>query len=82
MMDDGLTGEIELDDVRVPADNVVGDIGDGFGLAMTYINWRRLCRGGSVCADGGSGSSTGRWSGHGNGDPVGGPSGTSRRSST
>jgi alkylation response protein AidB-like acyl-CoA dehydrogenase len=49
MMDDGLTGELEFDDVRVSADNVVGDIGDGFALAMTYINWRRLCRGG-MCA--------------------------------
>jgi alkylation response protein AidB-like acyl-CoA dehydrogenase len=49
MMDDGLTGELEFQDVRVPADNVVGEIGDGFALAMTYINWRRLCRGG-MCA--------------------------------
>lgn len=49
MMDDGLTGELDLHDVRVPADNVVGEIGDGFALAMTYINWRRLCRGG-MCA--------------------------------
>jgi alkylation response protein AidB-like acyl-CoA dehydrogenase len=49
MMDDGLTGELEFDNVRVPVDNVVGEIGDGFGLAMTYINWRRLCRGG-MCA--------------------------------
>lgn len=49
MMDDGLTGELELHEVRVPADNVVGEIGDGFALAMTYINWRRLCRGG-MCA--------------------------------
>jgi acyl-CoA dehydrogenase len=49
MMDDGLTGELEFRDVRVPSANVVGDIGDGFALAMTYINWRRLCRGG-MCA--------------------------------
>ena len=28
---------------------MVGEIGDGFALAMTYINWRRLCRGG-MCA--------------------------------
>ena len=33
----------------MPAENVVGEIGDGFALAMTYINWRRLCRGG-MCA--------------------------------
>ncbi|MDT5191689.1 MAG: hypothetical protein QOI28_3940 [Mycobacterium sp.] len=46
MMDDGLTGELEFIDVRVPAENVVGEIGDGFALAMSWINWRRLCRGG------------------------------------
>jgi acyl-CoA dehydrogenase len=46
MMNDGLTGELEFTDVRVPAENVVGEIGDGFALAMSWINWRRLCRGG------------------------------------
>jgi alkylation response protein AidB-like acyl-CoA dehydrogenase len=54
MMDDGLTGELEFIDVRVPAENVVGEIGDGFALAMSWINWRRLCRGG-MC------SGWGRW---------------------
>lgn len=49
MLDDGLTGELEFTDVRVPAENVVGEIGDGFALAMSYINWRRLDRGG-MCA--------------------------------
>ncbi|MFJ6121465.1 acyl-CoA dehydrogenase family protein [Streptomyces sp. NPDC092129] len=49
MMTDGLTGELEFSDVRVPAENVVGEIGDGFALAMSWINWRRLCRGG-MCA--------------------------------
>ncbi|WP_214364430.1 acyl-CoA dehydrogenase family protein [Pseudonocardia sp. H11422] len=53
MMADGLTGELELTDVRVPAENVVGEIGDGFALAMSWINWRRLCRGG-MCAGWGS----------------------------
>jgi acyl-CoA dehydrogenase len=48
-MADGLTGTLELRDVRVPAENVVGAIGDGFALAMSWINWRRLCRGG-MCA--------------------------------
>ena len=46
ILDDGLTGELEFTDVRLPADNVVGEIGDGFALAMSWINWRRLCRGG------------------------------------
>jgi acyl-CoA dehydrogenase len=53
MMADGLTGEVEFTDVRVPAENVVGEIGDGFALAMSWINWRRLCRGG-MCAGWGS----------------------------
>jgi acyl-CoA dehydrogenase len=49
MLDDGLTGELHLDGVRVPAEDVVGEVGDGFALAMAWINWRRLCRGG-MCA--------------------------------
>lgn len=49
MLNDGLTGELHLDGVRVPAEHVVGEIGDGFALAMAWINWRRLCRGG-MCA--------------------------------
>jgi len=49
LMDDGLTGELEFRDVRVPAEHVIGEIGDGFALAMSWINWRRLCRGG-MCA--------------------------------
>lgn len=53
LMDDGLTGELEFHDVRVPAENVVGEVGDGFALAMTWINWRRLCRGG-MCSGWGS----------------------------
>ncbi|GAB3311654.1 acyl-CoA dehydrogenase [Epidermidibacterium keratini] len=46
MMNDGLTGGLTFEDVRIPADNVVGEIGDGFALAMAWINWRRMCRGG------------------------------------
>jgi alkylation response protein AidB-like acyl-CoA dehydrogenase len=49
MLADGLTGTLEFADVRVPAENVVGEVGDGFALAMSWINWRRLCRGG-MCA--------------------------------
>ncbi|MGI9024395.1 MAG: acyl-CoA dehydrogenase family protein, partial [Burkholderiaceae bacterium] len=49
MIDDGLTGELELENVRVPAENVIGEVGDGFALAMSCINWRRLGRGG-MCA--------------------------------
>lgn len=46
MMNDGFTGELNFDNVRLPAERVVGEIGDGFALAMSWINWRRLCRGG------------------------------------
>jgi alkylation response protein AidB-like acyl-CoA dehydrogenase len=49
MMDDGLTGELEFSGVRVPAENVIGEVGQGFALAMQWINWRRLDRGG-MCA--------------------------------
>ncbi|HZD65686.1 MAG TPA: acyl-CoA dehydrogenase [Acidimicrobiales bacterium] len=49
LLDDGLTGELVLDGVRVPDANRLGEVGAGFGLAMTWINWRRLCRGG-MCA--------------------------------
>jgi alkylation response protein AidB-like acyl-CoA dehydrogenase len=46
LMNDGFTGQLELRDVRVPVENVVGEVGDGFALAMSWINWRRMCRGG------------------------------------
>jgi alkylation response protein AidB-like acyl-CoA dehydrogenase len=49
MLNDGLTGTLHFDNVRVPAECVVGAIGDGFSLAMAWINWRRLSRGG-MCA--------------------------------
>lgn len=49
MLNDGLTGTLHFDDVRVPKECIVGEIGDGFGLAMAWINWRRLSRGG-MCA--------------------------------
>ncbi|GAA4839559.1 hypothetical protein GCM10023201_31630 [Actinomycetospora corticicola] len=49
MLDDGLTGELHFDGVRIPAEDVVGEPGDGFALAMTWINWRRMIRGG-MCA--------------------------------
>ncbi len=49
MMDDGLTGELVLDGVRVPDANRIGEVGQGLALALTWINWRRMCRGG-MCA--------------------------------
>jgi alkylation response protein AidB-like acyl-CoA dehydrogenase len=49
IMDDGLTGELFLDEVRVPDANRLGEVGEGLPLALTWINWRRMCRGG-MCA--------------------------------
>jgi acyl-CoA dehydrogenase len=49
MLDDGLTGELVLDGVRVPDANRIGEVGQGLALALTWINWRRMCRGG-MCA--------------------------------
>jgi alkylation response protein AidB-like acyl-CoA dehydrogenase len=49
MLDDGLTGELHFSDVRIAPEDVVGEPGDGFALAMAWINWRRMCRGG-MCA--------------------------------
>src|SRR3954447_19408341 len=49
MLDDGLTGQLVLDGVRVPDENRIGEVGQGLALALTWINWRRMCRGG-MCA--------------------------------
>ncbi|WP_331295060.1 acyl-CoA dehydrogenase [Methylobacterium hispanicum] len=49
LINDGLTGRLQFENVRIPAENIVSQIGDGFALAMSWINWRRLCRGG-MCA--------------------------------
>ncbi len=49
ILNDGMTGELILDDMWIPDENRIGDIGQGFAMAMTFINWRRLCRGG-MCA--------------------------------
>jgi alkylation response protein AidB-like acyl-CoA dehydrogenase len=46
LIEDGVTGELILDEVSVPDANRVGEVGQGLALALTYINWRRLCRGG------------------------------------
>jgi acyl-CoA dehydrogenase len=49
MLDDGLTGGLIFEGVRVPDENRIGDVGQGLSLALTWINWRRMCRGG-MCA--------------------------------
>ena len=49
MLDDGLTGGLVLEGVRIPDENRIGEVGQGLALALTWINWRRMCRGG-MCA--------------------------------
>ncbi|MEV0408901.1 acyl-CoA dehydrogenase [Actinoallomurus sp. NPDC050550] len=49
ILDDGMTGELILENVQVPDENRIGEVGQGFAIAMTFINWRRVCRGG-MCA--------------------------------
>ncbi|GAA1518883.1 acyl-CoA dehydrogenase family protein [Nocardioides humi] len=46
IMDDGLTGEIHLENVFVPDSQRLGQVGDGLRLMITTINWRRLSRAG------------------------------------
>ncbi|MDP9396659.1 MAG: acyl-CoA dehydrogenase family protein [Actinomycetota bacterium] len=46
IMDDGLTGELIFDEVRIPDDNRIGEVGDGLGFGLSWIGWRRMCRGG------------------------------------
>jgi acyl-CoA dehydrogenase len=49
IMDDGVTGELVFDGCRVPNEFVLGEVGQGFHVAMAFINWRRVCRAG-MCA--------------------------------
>jgi len=44
IMMDGITAEIHLDGCRVSDDQVLGAVGDGLPLALSWINWRRACR--------------------------------------
>lgn len=46
MFDDGLTGEIFLEDLRLPETAILGQRGQGFAIAMTSLNWTRMRRGG------------------------------------
>lgn len=46
MFGDGITGEVFFDDMVLPADAVLGEVGGAFDLAMASINWTRLRRGG------------------------------------
>jgi alkylation response protein AidB-like acyl-CoA dehydrogenase len=42
-------GEIAFDDCRVPAENIVGNEGDGFGLAMETLDTFRTSVGAAAC---------------------------------
>lgn len=46
MFDDGLTGEIMFDNLRLPTDSVIGDRAQGFDIAMCSIGWTRMRRAG------------------------------------
>jgi len=35
------TGDVVLDDVRVPATSAIGDLGEGVGLALSTLRWSR-----------------------------------------
>ena len=46
MIEDGNTSELHFDRCRVPDANRVGEVGEGLALAMLWINWARMRRGG------------------------------------
>jgi alkylation response protein AidB-like acyl-CoA dehydrogenase len=46
IMMDGITSDLHLDDCRVSDDQLVGEVGQGLQLALSWINWRRVTRGG------------------------------------
>lgn len=46
MIEDGNTSELHFDGCRVSDRNRVGEIGQGLALAMLWINWARMRRGG------------------------------------
>lgn len=44
IMMDGITANVHLEGCRVPDTQVVGEVGQGLQLALSWINWRRVCR--------------------------------------
>lgn len=46
LMMDGITSDLHLDDCRVEDHQMVGEVGQGLQLALAWINWRRIDRGG------------------------------------
>ena len=49
MFDDGFTGELIFEDLILPDSAIMGEVGRGFDIAMSSINWTRMRRGG-MCA--------------------------------
>lgn len=48
MIDDGVTGEFFCEDVLVPNENVIGEVGGGVFAFLEWINWTRVRRGGQA----------------------------------
>ena len=46
MFEDGITGEIFLEDLALPDDAILGERGQGLDIAMSSINWTRMRRAG------------------------------------
>ncbi|MBI2935473.1 MAG: acyl-CoA dehydrogenase family protein [Chloroflexi bacterium] len=46
IMDDGYTGEVMLENLRLPKNAVLGEVGQGFDIFLPSINWTRISRGG------------------------------------
>ena len=46
LIEDGNTADLHLENCRVPAENVIGEVGQGLPLALQYVNWIRMRRGG------------------------------------
>jgi acyl-CoA dehydrogenase len=44
IMMDGITANITLEECRVSEEQMLGEVGDGMPLALSWINWRRVCR--------------------------------------
>ena len=50
MFDDGLTGELHFENLELSEDALIGEVGQGFEIALTSINWTRTRRGGMCSA--------------------------------
>ncbi|HEX2173700.1 MAG TPA: acyl-CoA dehydrogenase family protein [Dehalococcoidia bacterium] len=46
LIEDGNTADLHFDNCHVPAENLVGEVGQGLPLALQYVNWIRMRRGG------------------------------------